>query len=136
MLASAPLRAQTGMVRVRVTDANGVAIPSATVSLLDNWDRTARTLSTNAAAQILWKGLPFGEWSFYVTDVGFQPYRAVISICDAGERTIAVKLAPWPRQGPEQFVVYGPAFVVETIPMPSCQCLDLASPLPKPGKRK
>jgi len=45
------------------------------------------------------KGLPFGEWSFYAGEAGFQSYRAAINICDAREQIIAVKLAPWPEQG-------------------------------------
>jgi hypothetical protein len=131
LLAATVLWAQTGAVRIRVTDSNGRAIPEATVSLANAWDRTVSSASTNNTGEVHWAHLPLGDLYFYASAPGFYPYRAGIAICDGREQTIVVKLAPWPEQG-QQFVVYGPAFMVEPFPMPTCESLDLGSPRSKP----
>jgi Carboxypeptidase regulatory-like domain len=131
LLAAAPLWAQTGAVRIRVTDPDGRAIPEASVSLANAWDRTVGSASTNNAGEVYRTHLPFGNLYFSASTPGFYTYRAGIAICDGREQTIVVKLAPWPRQG-QQFVVYGPGFMVEPFPMPTCENLDLGSPRSKP----
>jgi Carboxypeptidase regulatory-like domain len=91
LLANAPLWAQTGAVRIRVTDSNGRAIPQASVSLANAWNRTISSASANNAGEVHRTHLPFGDLYFYASAPGFDPYRAGIAICDRRERTIAVK---------------------------------------------
>jgi Carboxypeptidase regulatory-like domain len=139
LLAGAVLWGQTGTVRIRVVDANGAAIPKANVSLSNNWNRTMRALSTDAAGEVLWRNLPIGEWSFSVGVSGFYPYRLPLSICDNHEKTIMARLQPAPEPRPEeQFLAEGPGWTVEAMPAAYCQMLDLPSPSQqtKPAKRK
>lgn len=134
LLASAQLWGQTGTVRIRVVDANGSAISKANVSLSNNWNRTVRSLSTDAADQVLWKNLPLGEWSFSVSVAGFSPYRLPLNICDNHEKTIVARLQPAPEPRPEeQFLAEGPGWTVEAMPAAYCQTLDLPS-LPQQTK--
>jgi Carboxypeptidase regulatory-like domain len=139
LLAGAPLWAQTSTVRIRVTDAHGAAIPGATVSLMDRWNRTVRTLSTNTASEIIWKDLPLGDWYFYAGAPGFYPYRVGIAICDGREQTITAQLKAATHPRPEQqFLAEGPGWTVEAMPAPYCQTRDLPSRLQqtKPAKNK
>jgi hypothetical protein len=59
----------------------------ATVSLMDKWDRTVRTLSTNDAGEILWENLPLEEWYFDVSAPDFYSYRLAVAICDSHEQS-------------------------------------------------
>jgi hypothetical protein len=139
LLAGAALWGQTGTVRIRVVDANGSAISKANLSLSNNWNRTVRTLTTDAAGEVLWKNLPLGEWSFSVGVAGFYPYRLPLSICDSHEKAIVARLQPAPEPRPEeQFLAEGPGWTVEAVPAAYCQTLDFPSPSrqPKPAKRK
>jgi hypothetical protein len=139
LLAVPVLWGQTGTVRIRVVDANGSAISKANVSLSNNWNRSVRTLSTDAAGEVLWKNLPLGEWNFSVGVAGYYPYRLPLSICDHRENTIVARLQQAPEPRPEeQFLAEGPGWTVEAMPVAYCQTLDLPSPSQqtKPAKRK
>jgi hypothetical protein len=139
LLAGGVLWGQTGTVRIRVVDANGSAISKANGSLSNNWNRSVRTLSTDAAGEVLWKNPALGEWSFSVGVAGFHPYRLTLSICDQREKTIMARLQPAPEQRPEeQFLAEGPGWTVEAMPAAYCQTLDLPSrsQQTKPAKQK
>jgi hypothetical protein len=125
LVAVATLWAQSGTVRIRVTDTHGAAIAGATVSLMDSRNRTLQTLPTNTASEVIWKNLPHGDWYFDVSAAGFYSHRAAIAICDSHEQTIAAQLKPAPAPRPEeQFRVYGPAPLLNVLQMPYCQILD------------
>jgi hypothetical protein len=139
LLAGALLWGQTGTVRIRVVDANGSAISKANVSLSNDWNRTVRTLTTDAAGEVLWKNLPRGEWSFSVGVPGFYPYLLPLNICDNREKTIVARLQPAPEPRPEeQFLAEGPGWTVEAMPSAYCQTLDVpsVSQQRKPAKHK
>ena len=139
LLAVAVLWGQTGTVRIRVVDANGSAISKANVSLSNNWNRTVRTLTTDAAGEVLWKNPALGEWSFSVGVPGFYPYRLSVSVCNNHEKTIVARLQPSPEPRPEeQISAGGPGWTVEAVPAAYCQTLDLPSlaQQAKPAKHK
>lgn len=133
LLLAWPLVAQTGAVRIRVTDPSGSAISEATVSLINNGDRSLRTLSTNDAGEVLWTDLPLGDAHFFASATGFSLRRLRTTIRDGDEQNIAVSLEVAPLEDVPD---------VETIQMPSPQTLDLPpalvpeSPKPTPAKRK
>lgn len=139
LLAGPLLWGQTGTLRIHVVDANGSAIAKANVSLSNNWNRTIRTLTTDAAGEVLWKNLALGEWNFSVGVPGFYPYRLPVSVCDNHEKTIVARLQPAPEQRPEErFLAEGPGWTVEARPAACCQTLDLPSlaQQAKPAKHK
>jgi len=130
-----PLTAQTGKVRIQVTDPNGVGIPAASVALADSWGKTLRTLSTNRAGDIRWTGISLGRSYFYVSASGYYSLQLEIVTCDNREQTIPARLSALPKNpkdGP--IIVEGTTFFIETVPMPNCETLELASN-PGPPKR-
>lgn len=60
LTAISPLMAQTGRVRIRVTDATGASIPGAVASLLGPDNKPMRTARADAMGQIVLTDLPFG----------------------------------------------------------------------------
>jgi hypothetical protein len=132
----APLWSQVGTVHIRVTDPDGSGIPGATVSQKDAWGRTVTTVAIDGAGEFLWMRLPLGDWYFYAQAPGFYPAAAGVAICDrALEHTISLQLAPVPEWDRERITVDAEASMIEIIPMPICQALDLASPQPRPAAR-
>lgn len=64
--------AQTGTVRIRVTDPLGRPISEATASLLDTDDRPVSTMTADESGEILWTGLPPSEHRFGICSPGFS----------------------------------------------------------------
>ena len=65
-----PLWAQTGLVRIRVTDSLGSVIPAATVALLGTDDQPIRTEVANDAGESVWTDLPLGFYRLRATAPG------------------------------------------------------------------
>jgi hypothetical protein len=129
LMSIAPLWAQVGTVRVRVTSPDGSSIPKATVSLRDAGGRTLATVETNDAGEAVWTRLALGNWYFLAEIPGFSLAVAGIAICDHDlEHTIALKLTPIPERDLERITVDSAAAMIETIPVPFCQALDLPPP--------
>lgn len=133
LLAISPLLAQTGSVRIRVTDALGTAIPKATVSLTDGWDRKVRTLSTNDAGEVIWADLPLGDAHFLASAPGFGLWRITVTIRTGDEQKVMAVLEVAPLEVWRS---------VETVQMPYSEKLDLtpelspSPPQPKAAKRR
>jgi len=132
LLAISPLLAQTGSVRIRVTDALGTAIPKATVSLTDGWDRKVGNLSTNDAGEVLWPDLPVSDAHFYALAPGFGRLRITVTIRAGDEQQVAAVLEVGPLEVGQS---------VETVQMPYSETPDLtpelspSPPQPKASKR-
>lgn len=122
--------AQTSTVRIRVTDVSGKAIPGATVSLLNNWNRKIGTSATDAVGEVRWPRPPFGQWHFMVIASGFEPDVFALNICENREQTIQSRLpvAP-PDRNIEQITVQAEARLLKLDPMPYCDVLDLPQAL-------
>ena len=106
------------------------------MSLTNAWDRTVATASADSTGEILWKHIPLGDSYFYAQARGFYPHRAGVAICDGREQTISVRLAPVPEGSLDSIIVNGAASMMETIPMPNCQALDLTPVQPKPANHR
>jgi len=61
LTAISPLMAQSGRVRIRVTDATGAVIPVAQACLLGRDDKPIRTAHANEVGEILFADLPLGD---------------------------------------------------------------------------
>ncbi len=126
-----PLCAQVGTVHVRVIGPDGSGISQATVSLRDSWGRTLASVYTDRVGEALWERLPLGNWYFFAEVPGFNRVAVGLTICDRDlEHSIALRVAPVPEQDRERTTVESTTAMIEIIPMPFCQALNL-SPSPK-----
>jgi hypothetical protein len=119
--------AQTGSVRIRVTDLLGSPVPGATASLLDTNRRPVSTLLADGKGEILWTGLPFGQLHFEVLAPGFDLLQLTVSLSDHEEQTLDAQL----KVGCLECVPN-----VETFHMPNSEALDLAAPSPQSKSTK
>ena len=132
LLLSPTAWAQTGSVRIRVTDVSGHLVPGATVSLYNNWNRKIGTLSADRTGEILWPRLPFAEWRFTVVAPGFAPDAFALNICESHKQMIRVELPAAPPDRDLNIVtVEASAMLLKLEPMPYCNVLNLPQP-PKP----
>ena len=90
--AIAPLWAQTGRIRIRVTDITGAAIPTATASLLGPDNKTLRTESADIAGEILWTDLPVGDSVIVVKATGFDSRRLTVTSRNNKELLVEARL--------------------------------------------
>ena len=114
--------AQSGSVRIRVTDLAKSVIPGADVSLLEANDQPIRTLSSNDSGESVWTGLPLGESRFRVSEPGFTSRMVAVTIHGAEEQNVEVRLA----------VDLGQAICILVVPQAATQ--DNGSQQPKPTK--
>ena len=96
LTAIAPLMAQTGRVRIRVTDATGAVIPTAEASLLAFDNRPIRTAKADEAGEILLIDLPLGNCRFRVSAAGFASRTLTITIANSEELQLDAKLEVGP----------------------------------------
>lgn len=82
---------ETGELRVWVTDATGLVLPSS-VNLLSESSRTHREFNTNDVGQFTFQHLPFGVYRLSVEHPGFAPYSSIIEIHSEVPRDIHVQL--------------------------------------------
>jgi Carboxypeptidase regulatory-like domain len=92
LAAVARLWAQTGRVRIRVTDTTGAVVPMAQVSLLGADNQPMRTFSSNDAGETAWQDLPLGDSRFQVSMRGFNSQRLTVTVRDSNENTVEAKL--------------------------------------------
>jgi hypothetical protein len=131
LTAVAPLLAQSGRARIRVTDPTGTVVPHATVSLLGSNDRPIRTEPADERGEVLLTDLPLGDSRFSVVVPGFMTFHGTVTVRGSEEQVI------------EAHLLLGTTGTVVTIDlaqpaqMPNPQTLDQpAQPAPlKPTKR-
>src|SRR5947209_15210536 len=88
-------QSNTGDLRVIVTDAGGLPVPSA-VELTSEANRFLETLDTDARGILVAKRLPFGIYRVTVTHEGFAPFAALVDIRSAlpTDYRVTLSLAP------------------------------------------
>ncbi|MBV9500754.1 MAG: carboxypeptidase regulatory-like domain-containing protein [Acidobacteriaceae bacterium] len=82
----------TGEIRIFVTDATKLALPSSLV-LTSQASRTRRECQTNDAGEFIFQHLPFGVYRLTVQHAGFAPYATSIDVHSAVPHTIQVQLS-------------------------------------------
>ncbi len=82
---------ESGEVRVFVSDATGLPLPSS-VTLTSESSQTRREFNTNDAGQFTFQNLPFGVYHLTVEHSGFTPYATILEIHSALPREIHVQL--------------------------------------------
>ncbi len=87
-----PLMAQSGSVRIRVTDLTGVAVPGAEVALLGMDDKPIRTASANEAGEIEFGDLPMGDSRLSVKHAGFKNFPLTVTVQNGDEVLVNAKL--------------------------------------------
>jgi hypothetical protein len=92
LTAVAPLWAQSGRVRIHVTDATGAVVPLAQVSLLNADGKPTRTVGANDAGEVVWTDLPLGDAHFLVLVPGFNSLRLAVTFRNANEQTVEARL--------------------------------------------
>jgi len=133
LIAVAPLFAQTGRVRIRVTDFVDGSVPTAEASLLGPNGKTQRTEPADAAGEILWTDLPLGDSVIVVSAPGYRPRRLTVTSRNDRELLVEVRFDIGSME--EEEVIVSPG-----VPLPATQSLDSSSssesPQPKRPKRR
>jgi hypothetical protein len=134
LTAAAPLWAQIGRVRIRVTDITGAVIPAAEASLLGPNGKSILTLSANDNGEIVWTDLPLGESRFQVIVPGFKLRQLAAMIRNGDEQKIEARL---------ELGTVGGVVSVDPVQIQTPQALDPISGTvttresqPKPAKRR
>jgi hypothetical protein len=92
LTAISPLMAQTGRVRIRVTDATGAVVTTAEAALLGADAKPIRTARANDAGDIAWMDLPLGDCRFAVVAPGFKTRPLLVTLRNSGEVKIEAVL--------------------------------------------
>lgn len=90
--AVSPLLAQSGRVRVRVTDVSGAVIPGAQVSLLGKDRKPRRSLQTNENGETIFTDLRKGNSHFVVSRPGFDSLPLTVTVQTPDELRVDAKL--------------------------------------------
>jgi carboxypeptidase family protein len=92
LTAISPLMAQSGRVRIRVTDATGAVVPLAEASQLDESGKVSRTLPANNLGEIVVTGLPVGNARFRVECTGFKSLPLTVTVRNEDELKVDARL--------------------------------------------
>jgi hypothetical protein len=84
--------AQTGRVRIRVTDPIGGVIPTAQALLLGSDSKPSRTAQANEAGEIVLTDLPFGDCRIAVVAPGFSTRTLTVTLRNGDEEKIETAL--------------------------------------------
>ncbi len=82
---------ETGELRVSITDATGLPLPSS-LTLVSESSRTSREFNTNDAGQFTFQHLPFGPYHLTAAHPGFAPYSTIVDIHSEVPREIRIQL--------------------------------------------
>lgn len=96
LTAISPLFAQSGRVRIRVTDASGGAIAGAEGAVLDKDGNPIVTGIANESGDIVLTGLPIGDSRITVTKMGFKNLPLTVTIRNSDETKIDATLEVGP----------------------------------------
>ena len=85
--------AQSGRVRIRVTDASGAVVPQAEASeLKGEYDYVARTVKATDAEEIIFTDLPMGVLRLRITCPGFNSLPMTVTVRNGDELKVEAKL--------------------------------------------
>jgi hypothetical protein len=122
--------AQTGRVRIRVTDATGAVVPNAEVSLLGADEKATRTARTDAVGEAGLMDLPFGDCRFTVAASGFQTRRLTATIRNGDEVQLGARLELGSIG--EVVVVEAASVPIKGLPAPT----EVSAPSSEPNRAK
>lgn len=92
LLATAPLLAQSGRVRIHVMDTASRAIPNAEASLFGNDGGSIPVGRANEDGEIVLAGIPAGDAKIRVTYNGFRPLLLTVHIPNTTELKLDARL--------------------------------------------
>jgi hypothetical protein len=92
LTAISPLMAQSGRVRIRVTDPAGAVLPGAEVSLLGSNDKSTRTQRSNEEGEVIFTDLPIGDSRLLVNRQGFRNLPLTVTVLNGEEVSVDAKL--------------------------------------------
>ncbi len=87
-----PLMAQTGRVRIRVTDSTGARVATSSASLLGPDDQPILTARANSAGEIIVVDLSRGEHRLVVSAPGFKKRMLTVTVSSNDETKIETAL--------------------------------------------
>jgi hypothetical protein len=90
--AAAPLFAQSGRVRSRVTDATGAVVPGAEVSQLGKDGKTLRSQTADSVGEVVWTDLALGDTQFQVHCPGFKNLELAVTVLGSSEKSVEAQL--------------------------------------------
>lgn len=86
------LVAQTGSVRIRVTDWQAARVVGSSASLLGSNGKPIRTVESNAAGEIVLTDLPMGSYRVVVNANGFKKRAVTVTLPSSDEKLVEVRL--------------------------------------------
>ena len=92
LTAISPLMAQTGRVRIRVTDVNGAVIANAEAALRGADDKPLRSAHADEVGEIVLQDLPMGDCRFVINAPGFDTRNLTVSIGSGNEVNVETRL--------------------------------------------
>jgi len=128
LTAVAPLFAQSGRLRIRVTDITGAAVPNATITI----ENTETKATTDGSGEAILNGLPLGDSQVSITVPGFMTFRQTITVRGREEQKLEATLQIGGMMGEVVTVVKREVSEYTAGYMPSPNQLDLPSPSTKP----
>jgi hypothetical protein len=100
LTAISPLMAQSGRVRIRVTDPAGDVIPTAKASLLGPDGRPQLTRQADPVGEIVFTNLPIGDSRVVVRCQGFDSLPLTVTVRNGDEVKVEARLALGVMGGP------------------------------------
>ena len=128
--AISPLLAQSGRVRIRVTDVTGGVIRRAQIALLGSDDKPLRTEQADEMGEFVWTDLPFGESKISVASTGFATRRLVVTVRNSEEVKVDAQLQVGTNGGATLVELYPSGPLVANPDPPA----EVAKP-PRPKRR-
>jgi hypothetical protein len=111
--------AQTGRVRIQVTDVTGAVIPGAVALLLGRDDESVRIAQADAVGEVVFTDLPFGDSRFRIAAPGFKKRPLTVTIRNGDEVKIeaeleigpstmggAIEASPPPKSRPKASLIF------------------------------
>jgi hypothetical protein len=92
LTAISPLMAQSGRVRIRVTDVTGAVVPGSVASLLGEDGKPIQTAYSNETGEIEFADLPMGNSRFVVQRSGFKSLPLTVTVRSGDEIKVQAQL--------------------------------------------
>lgn len=92
LTAISPLMAQSGRVRIRVTDVTGAVVPGAVAFLLGEDGKPTRTAYADEAGEIEFSELPMGDSRFNARRRGFKDLPLTVTVRNGDEMKVEAQL--------------------------------------------
>lgn len=95
LLLALPLIAQTGLVRLHITDGNGAAMIQAEVSVIGKSGKADKIVRANRLGQVSLADLPPGPYKLRIAAEGFATQEFPVDVVKNGEtKNLEIKMQP------------------------------------------